>query len=152
MYHGVSVGERERLFAGVTVYKNSLGGKVCVFCGDPKVEHRLATAYAFLNYSRKQQFIRLAKDTGELPLYYTGDAEIYLKAAELEGEKLFCSMINLGFDPLDEIPLCVDRNVKRIEKLMPNGKYKKVKFKKSGDKYIVDSVCNTLEPVILIIN
>lgn len=151
VYHGVGVEERERLFAGVTVYNNSLGGRVCVFCGDPKVEHRIATAYAFLNYSRKQQFIRLAKDTGELPLYYTGDAEIYLKSAELDGEKLFCSMINLGFDPLDEIPLYIEKKVKRIEKLMPNGKYKKVKFKKNGDKYIVDSICNTLEPVILVI-
>lgn len=151
VYHGVGVNERERLFAGVTVYENSLGGRICVFCGDPKVEHRLATAYAFLNYSRKQQFIRLAKATGEIPVYYTGDAEIYLKLAEMEDGRYFCSLINLGFDPLSEIPLSIDREVKRIEKLMPCGKFKKVKFKKSRGKYIVDSACNTLEPVILII-
>ena len=151
VYHGVSVDERERLFSGVTVYKNSLGGKVCIFCGDPKVEHRLATAYAFLNYSRKQQFIRLAKDTGELPLYYTGDAEIYLKSADMDDGKLFCSLINLGFDPLAEIPLSIEKDVKRIDKLMPDGKFKKVRFKKTQGKYIVASVCNTLEPVILVI-
>lgn len=151
VYHGLDGEKGEKLFSGVTVYRNSLGGKVCIFCGDPKVEHRLATAYAFLNYSRKQQFIRLAKDTGELPLYYTEDAEIYLRAAETKDGDLFCALFNLGFDPLEEICLYVARDVKKIQKLMPDGTYEDVGFKKDGDNIIVDSICNTLEPVVLIL-
>lgn len=151
VYHGVRTNEFERMFAGTAVYKNSLGGTVCTFCGTPKTEHRIATAYSFLSYSRKQQFIRLLKQMGELYIYYPGDEEMYFRAAKINDGSAFCALFNLGFDPIEKIKLVIYDDVNEILKLMPDGTYQSVSFEKDEETYVVDSECITLEPVILII-
>lgn len=148
--HSIDKEHFEKLFPGSVVYKNKLGGTVVTFCGTPKANFMLTEAFSFLNYSRKQQFIRLLKELGESPVYYPGDQEIYLKAADTE-DGLFCAAFNISLDPIDRLELCIEGEVKKIEKLLPDGSRAEVPFEKEDDKYLLQIPCNILDPVILFI-
>ncbi|MBQ7906509.1 MAG: hypothetical protein IJ309_00895 [Clostridia bacterium] len=141
----------ERLFPGVTSYKNSLGGQIFVFAGTPVAEFHLSTAFSFLNYSRKEQLIGMLKRTAELPLYFPGDEEVYLKCADMDDQRLFAALFNLGLDPIDQIKLVIEREVKGIEVLLPNGSTQNVAFTNEGSTYTLNLPLYTLEPVILFI-
>ena len=64
---------------------------------------------------------------------------------------LFCAFFNIGFDPLEDIPLVVDRPVKCIRRLMPDGSYAELTFTADGNRVTVDTPAYTLDPVILIL-
>ncbi len=152
VYHTVDKENLTKLFPGVTFYQNTLGGKITVFCGTPNAPYNLTTAFSFLNLSRKMQLIGLMQECGELPVYYPGDAEIYLKAAEIKDEpnKLFIAVYNLGFDPLDKLPLKFEGKVLTVEKLMPNGNIEQIRFDCLSDgSLLLNTACKTLDPVIL---
>ncbi len=141
----------ENLFPGSTVYKNELGGTVFVFCGTPVAEFHISTAFSFLSYSRKQQLIEMVKIANELPVYYPNDEEVYLKAADMDNGDLFCGVFNIGSDPIENLELVCDFEAKAFKKLMPNGDSKSISFRYEGDRYILDTPCNVLDPVILFI-
>ena len=141
----------ENLFPGSTIYKNELGGTVFVFCGTPATEFHISTAFSFLNYSRKQQLIEMIKTANELPVYYPNDEEVYLKAADMENGDLFCGVFNIGLDPIENLELVCDFEPKSFKKLMPNGESKTVDFEYKDGKYVLDTPCNILDPVILFI-
>lgn len=149
--HSLTGESFEYLFPGTTVCKNELGGTVVVFCGTPMAEFNYLQAFSFLNYSRKQQIIRLAKNMGELPAYYPGDQEVYLRAADMEDGTLFVAAINISLDPMEELSLVFEKEVSKIEKLTPDGKREEVSFKKEGEEYILDAPCNILDPLILFV-
>ena len=138
------------LFPGVTVYKNSLGGNAIVFSGTPEAKFHYTTAFSFLNESRKLQLINLLSETGNLPVYYPDDSEVYLKAANTPDGALFVAFFNISLDPIDEITLVATREIKSIEALMPDGSYKSVSFRADGNRLTVDIAANVLTPVILI--
>ena len=138
------------LFPGVTSYKNSLGGNAVVFSGTPETKFHYTTAFSLLNESRKLQFINILSESGNLPVYYPGDSEVYLKAASTPNGELFVSIINISLDPIDEITLVVNREIRRIEALCPDGSYKSVKFSSDGNKLTLDASADILTPVILI--
>ncbi len=153
VYHGVDGAEPIRLFPGVTVYKNSLGGTVATFCGTPRTSFTLTEAFSFLNYSRKLQLIELMQAVGQLPIYSPEDAEIYLRAADMPDGRLFCAVFNIGLDPIDALPLCVDRPVTKIEKLQPDGTFAPIGFTKQADGTILtDTPAYTLDPVVLVLS
>ena len=108
-------------------------------------------AFGFLSYTRKKQFISLFKNTGNMPAYCIGDEELYFKCASLCDGRLLCAVFNFGFDPMEEIEMYFDTEPKKITKLMPDGKEQQISFTKSENGYIIDSCCNTLEPVILFV-
>ena len=141
----------ENLFPGSTVYKNELGGTAFVFCGTPATEFRIDTAFSFLNYSRKQQLIEMVKSVNELPVYYPNDEEVYLKAADMENGDLFCAVFNIGLDPIECLELVCDFKAKSFKKLMPNGESKEISFTYKDGRYLLDTTCNILDPVILFI-
>lgn len=141
----------EELFPGVTAFENELGGTVFVFSGTPVAEFHLSTAFSFLNYSRKEQLIRLLKQTGELVLYYPNDEEVYLKAADMENGQVFCALFNIGLDPIDKVELACSFDAKKFRALMPNGDIKEISFTKKNDKYILDISANILDPVVIFI-
>ena len=141
----------ENLFPGSTNYKNELGGTVFVFSGTPATEFRLDTAFSFLNYSRKQQLLNMVDLANELPVYYPNDEEVYLKAADMENGDLFCAAFNIGLDPIDSLEICCKYEVKKIKKLLPNGESKEISFTYENGRYILDTPCNILDPVILFI-
>ena len=139
------------LFPGVTSYKNKLGGNAVVFAGTPEARFHYTEAFSFLNESRKLQLINLLTESGNLPVYYPDDSEVYLKAANMEDGALFVAFFNISLDPIDEITLVTDREVSTIEALMPNGSYKNVSFTADGKKLTLDISANILTPVILIL-
>ncbi len=141
----------ENLFPGSTIYKNELGGTAFVFCGTPVAEYYIATAFSFLNYSRKEQLIEMIKLANELPIYYPNDEEIYLKAADMENGDLFCAVFNIGLDSIEKLELVCDFEAKSFKKLMPNGDSMEIGFKHENNRYILDTPCNILDPVILFI-
>jgi len=151
VFHGVDGTNVEYLFPGSTVYKNKKGGLSIVFSGTPNTNYSIVEAFSFLNYSRKQQMIRLMKLAGELPVYCPGDEEVYLKAADMPNGSLFCSIFNIGFDIIENIEIVCDREVSKIEYIAENGEFKEINFKKDGEKLVLDLSAYTLQPVILII-
>ena len=142
----------ENLFPGSTIFENELGGKVCVFCGTPVAEFYIATAFSFLNYTRKQQLLNMVNLAGELPIYYPNDEEVYLKVADMENGDLFCGVFNIGLDPIEKLQICCKDEIKSIKKLTSNGENEKIDFKyEGGCTYTLDTSCNILDPVILFI-
>lgn len=150
MVYNVKGNVEEELFPGTTIYKNKLGGTVFAFAGTPQANYNLVEAFSFLNYSRKQQLIKMLSLTEELPLYFPGDEEMYLKAAEMEGNKLFAALTNISLDNIDETKLIINRNINKIEKLMPDGSLQEIKFTKNGNEYTLSTECYTLNPLVLI--
>ena len=142
----------EYLFPGVTEFVNELGGQVFVFCGTPVAEFHLATAFSYLNYSRKEQLIELMKKTGEMPIYYPGDEEVYFKAADMPNGQIMCALFNIGLDPIEKIELAPCFDAKSFEILLPNGDVKKVDFQKINDRYILEASAQILDPVIIFIS
>ncbi len=149
VYHTVDDVNYERLFPGTTIYRNSLGGQVFVFSGTPEAVYNLIEAFSFLNESRKKQLIRMLAQTGQLPVYYPHDEEVYLRAADMADGGLFCALFNLGFDPIEQVDLVCESPVARIECLAPDGSRQPVNFSVTGDTYTLDVAANPLAPVIL---
>lgn len=150
-YHIPDGKRKEDLFPVSTTYCNPSGGTTHVFSGTPTAPFTYSTAFSFLNESRKLQMIRLLEETGNLPIYYPEDAEVYLKAADTPDGKLFCAFFNLGFDILEEIPLVVKQQVKQVKMLRPNGIFENVIFHMENDRCTVETPAYTLNPVILIL-
>ncbi|MBQ9120736.1 MAG: hypothetical protein IJY12_00025 [Clostridia bacterium] len=142
----------EKLFPGTTVYENELGGTIFTFCGTPVSEFNLVEAFSFLTYSRKEQLIRMLKSTGEMPVYYPGDEEVYLKAADMEDGRTFCAVFNIGLDPIDALVLVCDFEATKFEALTPDGGTTEIAFRREDDRYILDVPCRTLDPVVLFIS
>ena len=139
------------LHLGASSYKNSLGGTANVFCGTPLARFVYFEAFSFLNESRKAQLVEMMRESGNLPVYYPGDAEVYMKAGNL-GDDIFCAFINIGLDNLDEVTLVCDREVKEIKRLNSDGAYDICNFTKSDDGVItVDVPAMILDPVVLLI-
>ena len=122
------------------------------FCGTPRAEFNLAQAFAFLNESRKLQLIRLLQRAGELPVYYPGDEEVYMKAAETAEGELVCALFNLGTDPIEALSLVVEKAPRKIFALQPDGTRAEVSFRMEGNTVVLDIPCHTLTPVILFLS
>lgn len=138
------------LYPGVTSYRNSLGGNIYVFSGTPKANFHYTEAFSFLNESRKKQLIELLSESGNLPIYYPGDAEVYMKAGNL-GNKIICAFINIGLDNLDDVTLVCEKEVKKISVMRYDGASEDVSFKKENGIITVDYPAAILDPVILLI-
>lgn len=152
VYHLADGKTQERLFPGVTAYKNPLGGTTFVFSGTPKTAYNLVEAFSFLTESRKAQLVDLMKRTGQMPVYYPEDAEIYLRAAKCKDGSLFAAVFNIGLDPLDELPLVIEQPVSSVEYLAPDGTRKACAFHTDGDTLTVLLSVPTLEPIILFLH
>jgi len=140
---------KEALFPGVTVYDNPLGGRSVVFSGTPKAQFNIVEAFSFLNESRKAQLVRLLKDCGCLPVWYPGDAEVYLRAGRCPDGSLMCAVFNLGYDVLEEIELCAEGAVGRVERLDCSGARVPCGHRIEGGRIVIETPANALDPVIL---
>lgn len=140
---------KEPLFPGVTVYDNPLGGRSVVFSGTPQAEFSFSKGFAFLNESRKKQLIHLLDEVNCLPVYYPGDAEMYLKAALCPNGEQLVALFNLGLDPLEDVELAVKKPVAAVEQLCADGTRRAVPFEKTQEGIVVNTPVNTLNPVVL---
>ena len=148
-YHMRDGKYKDSLFPASTIFRNKLGGTAIVFCGTPNTVFSFRTAFSFLNESRKLQLVKMLKSSGNLPIYYPEDAEVYLKAAKMEDGSMFCAVFNLGLDILEELPFTTDLEFRSVEKLSPEGAWEPVSFKNEVAGYTVQTAANPLDPVML---
>ena len=104
---------------------------------------------SFLTESRKAQFVKLLSRAGNLPLYYVGDEEVYLKYAKDADGCGYAFLFNIGTDPIDKIVLKSETAVKKILALTPDGKWKEVEFSAENGRLALDVPAYTLMPVAL---
>ena len=150
--HADALGKIEILAPAVTAFDNPRGGCTVVFCGTPDTYFNYIYAFSMLNESRKRQFIGILKRRGDLPVYYPGDAEIYLRAGKLETGELFCAVFNLGTDVLDEIELVCENEVRAVEKLNPDGTRSACGFSARNGAVTVKEPAGVLLPVVLFLS
>lgn len=139
------------MFPGVTAYKNELGGTAVVFAGESTFEYDIVHAFGFLTEARKDQMIQILSDLDSLPIYYPEDAEVLMKAAKMPDGRLLCALLDMTLDPIDQLPLVIERDVRSISKLMPDGSYENVGFSRDGQRYTLDLTADIFDPLILII-
>ena len=137
------------LFPGCVYFENEKGGKCITFAGTPKAEFHYTQAFSFLNQSRKAQLINLLSRTGNLPLYYVGDEEVYFRYATGEDGCGYAFLFNIGTDPIEEIVLQSDHPVKQILALSPNGKWQEISFVNENGRLALNLSAITLMPVVL---
>ena len=151
VYNTVDQVNYDYLFPGVTVFKNELGGTVITFAGTPVAEFNLVEAFSFLTYSRKQQLIGLLTDMGELPVYYPGDEDVYLKVADMPNGDTFVALFNISLDVIENIKLVCDFKAIEFLMLLPDGNTKKVDFTCENNIYTLEIDAKTLDPVVVFV-
>lgn len=137
------------LFPSAVVFRNSLGGKVITFAGMPNARPDYIEGFAFLNESRRESLIQLL--SSELPFYYDGCEEVYLKGAYMRDGRLFCSIFNFGYDPLENPRLATDLPIQKAEILSTDGSYREIGFEKTDNGIKINMTVNPVDPVILIL-
>ena len=147
--HSLDKKSYEDLFPTTTLYQNGLGGTACVFAGTPVTEYTYDQAFSFLTYSRKMQLAKMMRDMGEMPLYYTSDEEVYLKAARMKDGGLFAALFNLGYDVIEEMPFDVEGDVTSVSYLGADGKEHPLSFRREGAVVTVEKTALPMDPVIL---
>lgn len=143
--------EEIELFPGVTVYERENGTHAVVFSGTPKAKFNYIEPFSFLTESRKAQIVRLLDESGNLPVYYVGDEEVYMKAGDLDGS-LFVALFNIGLDPIQEIRLRTQKDVKSAKLLTNDGKFMPVSFRLCDTDIVIEASLLTLEPVVLLLD
>ena len=149
VYHLKGGKEKISLFPGCVYFENERGGKCITFAGTPNTPFYYSQAFSFLNQSRKEQFIKLLSRTGNLPLYYKGDEEVYFKFARGDDGCGYAFLFNIGTDPIEEIRLVSEKPVGKIFALSPGGKWKEVAFTEENGTLTLDLMAITLMPVAL---
>lgn len=140
------------LAPAVTVYERENGKISVVYCGSPLAAFNYMEGFAFLNETRKAQFVTLLKRTGALPIYFAGDDEICLRAGYLPDGRLLAAIFELGIDPVEEPKLYLEKKPESITMTLPDGTEAPVKFEAVGENiYTVDIRIEPMYPVILFI-
>ncbi len=90
--------------------------------------------FIMLTEKRKQQLVDFLNRLAPLGLYYPEDAELLLRYGFL-GQQRIAYATNLGFDPLDTIPLRGEwtKDFKEVQMLAPDGQWKTVPATKTPD-------------------
>ena len=90
--------------------------------------------FVMLTEKRKEQLIDFLNRLAPLGLYYTEDAELLLRYG-FQGKQRVAYLVNLGFDPLDTIPLRGEwtGNFAEVQMLDLDGQWKTVPATKDAD-------------------
>lgn len=145
-------GEITELFPGVTRFKNTQGGETVVFSGNPDAPFKYFTSFSLLNETRKAQIIEIMSHGTPLPVYYPEDAEVYLRAGYLGSGEMMVALFNLGHDELEDIPLVISGEVKRVEALLPTGERDVRKFEKTDNGIRIFEHVPAVTPTILFLS
>ena len=145
-------GENKKLSPAVTLLDRGEGKISVVFCGTPDAEHNYMEGFAFLNESRKRQFVDIFTRTGALPIYYEGDEEVLLRAGRIKDGRLLAAFINLGYDPLDTLDLVCDFVPTEITYLTPDGREETIDFTTSENGRVsINTELSPMYPLVLFI-
>ncbi|MBR5309390.1 MAG: hypothetical protein IKU43_11520 [Clostridia bacterium] len=151
-YNFLREDEKARLLApAVTVFDR--GGKISVvYCGTPRAEFNYMEGFAFLNETRKKQFITLLKRANALPAYYHGDNEVLFRAGTLPDGRLLAYTMVMSTDPMDELTLYLEKKPAEAKILNPDGSETVVEFSDMGEGiYSFNVRCETCYPAVLLI-
>lgn len=151
MYHLHNGEEIIPLFPSVTSYQNELGGNIVVFCGTPKTPFTYTDAFAMLCETRKEQMVKILKESGNLPLYYKDEGDLLLKVGELPSGELLCAVFDLNFDPLENIAFGVEKDVISVRRMTANGEEQYCDFEMKDKVCTVNSVIYPMQPAIFFI-
>jgi hypothetical protein len=144
--------DKVRLFPAVTAYERADKKLSVVYCGTPNAEHNYMEGFAFLTETRKRQFVELLKRVGALPVYYPGDAEMCVRAGYTADGRLLAAFFNLGFDPLETLPVSIEGEVERITVIDKNAEERELEFVVGdGGIYELDGRCEPMYPVVIMI-
>ncbi len=144
--------ENKLLAPAVTCLDRGEGKVSVVYCGTPNAKFNYSEGFAFLNETRKKQFVDLLKRANALPVYYDGDNEICLRAGYLGDGSLLAEIICIGFDIMDTLDLYLEQKPEKIELMLPDGTAREVAFKEvRKDIYEIDVRVEPMYPVILTI-
>ena len=136
----------------VTKFMREDGKFTVVYCGTPNAEHAYTEGFAFLNATRRKQFISLLSEAGALPIYLASDNELCLRAGYLADGRMLAAIFNLGYDPEEGVCLYLEKEPSKITYLDENGEEIEVSFKKTGEKlYVLDATAEPLYPLVLLI-
>lgn len=145
-------GEKAILSPAVTVLKRNDGKLSVVYCGSPDAEFNYLEGFAFLNETRKQQFVNLLTEAKALPVYCKGDDEVTLRAGYLNDGTLLATLFVIGTDPMEKATLYLETPPSSVEKLCADGSREKVGFESVGDNFWKINVrVETFNPVVLLI-
>ena len=150
LYKEMERGERLPLGPGTTRFARK-GGETVVFAGTPDTAFSLSEAFSFLSAPRKRQLIRILRPTGCLPVFYPGDAEVYLRAGRTADGALFCGFFNIGLDVIDGVELTVDRVPEKVLRLTPDGAWEDVSFTVAGDTLTLPVRADVLIPEVFLL-
>lgn len=151
-FRRISGKEREILFPAVTLLDRGEGKISVVYSGTPDAQHTYGEGFAFLNETRKAQFVKLFKRAGALPIYYEGDVEMCLRAGRISDGRMLAAFFNIGYDPLETLTVYLEKEPTAISYLDNNGEEKLLEFNKTPDGfYEIDVRVEPMYPVILLI-
>lgn len=139
-------------FPAVTAYERENGKISVVFCGMVDTPWHYLDAFSFLNESRKKQLISLINNDEQLPIYYTGDNEICLRAGIMPDGKLVAMFVNIGTDPEDELAINLAKEPDKIEMLLPDGNSRLCEWERKGNDIKILTRVETMYPLVLIIS
>jgi len=144
-------GKADLLAPAVTVLDRD--GKISVtYCGTPRAPFNYMEGFAFLNESRKQQFVALLMRAGVLPAYYYGDNQLMFRAGYLPDGRLLTFNMVTGTDPEEGLELYLEKAPSKGKILNFDGTETDVAFTKTdSDIYCFDVKCEICYPIILIL-
>lgn len=130
--HSQFIGSGDKKIApAVTMFDNELGGRVCVASANLKDITWLCRG------ERKKWITHLLDKLNRKPFPYAVMNKQNIATLSRIGKdgSTLAIIVNLTYDPTDDIVIRHAAPVKKIERLMPNGKWVALKFKKKGMEY-----------------
>lgn len=144
-------GRADLLAPAVTVYDRN-GKLSVVYCGTPKCDFNYMEGFAFLNETRKKQFVTLLKRAGALPVYCDSDNELLFRAGYVEDGRLMTFTLAIGTDPEETLDLYLEKAPKGAKILNPDGTETDVAFEaKENSIYTFNVRVEPMYPVVLFI-
>ena len=148
-YNYVNVRGKAKLLSPAVTMLEREGGVSVVFCGSPTAAFKYTEGFAFLNESRKKQFIGLFSKANALPVYAEGDEEICLRAGRLSDGALLVAAYPLGIDCADGLALKLEKPAASVSILGADGRFRRAGFSQTDGVCMVKTPVTPMIPVIL---
>ncbi len=133
---------------GTTRFRNELGGTIVALAGSARTRETFGD-FAFFSQSRKKLLLELFASIGPQPVSYPGTYELFTKAFTADGQ-LYFSIINLGRDELDDLPLDLMTTLTSIQTLTPDGQWQDLQWQQDDNNRVrVTTTLRATTPYLL---
>ncbi len=151
IYHLENGMNKKELFPGVAVYPRKNGKYTITFSGTPEASFIYTEGFSFLCESRKEQLVKLLEMTGNLPVYYSGDLEMLLRAGYIGENELLVIAFSTGWDMLDDFRVISEKQIREIEEICPDGSYKKLDFYSEDGETVISKEVSPMTPFVFVV-